>query len=106
MRTPKEEREIHAGGYIYGENGVKNERMTVYTSDYSYMAKLDKFVDENPEEWRVEAVNKSGDDITSKIYSCPVSCLSFRKKTTAKRELSEEEKEALRERLAKVRDTN
>jgi len=49
LRTPKEEREIHAGGYIYGENGVKNERMTVYTSDYSYMAKLDKFVDENPE---------------------------------------------------------
>jgi hypothetical protein len=104
MRTPKEEREIHIGGYTYQENGTKAERMTIYTSDYSYMAKLDKFTSENPEEWRVENVRRSGDDIVSKEYSCPVGCITFRKAAPKGREMTEEQREALRERFASVRN--
>ncbi len=92
MRTPKEEREISAGGYTYNPDGTRAERMQVFTSDYSYMAKLDRYCEENPEEWKIEAVNSIGYDIISKVYSCPTSCLSFRKKTVKGREMTEEEK--------------
>ena len=106
MRTPKEEREIQAGGYTYRENGVRADRMQVYTSDYSYMLKLDKYVEENPEEWRVESVETNCGDIVSKTYSCPTSCLSFRKKTI-KRELTDEQRVELAERLERsVRGQN
>lgn len=103
MRTPKEDREITAGGYTYQENGTRAERMTIYTSDYSYMAKLDKYVEKNPEEWHVEKVYTDGEDVTGKQYSCPTSCLSFRMKTVRARELTEEEKQERRERLAALR---
>lgn len=97
MRTPKEEREIHAGGYVYAENGERAERMEVYTSDYGYMLKFDRFCKENPEEWKVEKVETSGDDIVSKTYSCPASCLSFRR---GKNKLTAENKKAIAERGA------
>lgn len=104
MRTPKEDREITAGGYTYQENGTRSERMTVYTSDYSYMAKLDKYVMENPEEWRIEKTYVNGDDVVGRQYSCPTSCLSFRMKTVKGRKLTDEKKQELRERLAIVRN--
>lgn len=36
MRTPKEEREIHAGGYVWNEDGTRAERMKVFVSDSLY----------------------------------------------------------------------
>ena len=78
MRTPKEEREISAGGYIYKPDGTRAERMTVYVSDYGYMAKLDRYCKAYPDIWKVEEVLMSGEDITAKRYSCPVRCISFR----------------------------
>lgn len=92
MRTPKEEREIIAGGYVFSETGERNQRMTVYASDYGYMAKFDRFVAENPEEWHVERVDHHGEDITGKLYSCPTSCISFRR---GRNKLSEETRKAL-----------
>lgn len=92
MRTLKEEREISAGGYTYNQDGTRAERMKVFTSDYSYMVKLDRYCEKNPEEWKVETVNYHEGDIISKVYSCPTSCLSFRKKTVKVREMAEEEK--------------
>lgn len=77
MRTPKEEREITAGGYVWNEDGTRADRMEVYCSDYGYMAKLDRYVKQFPEIWKVERVEKSGDDVASKTYSCPARCISF-----------------------------
>ncbi len=78
MRTPKEEREIHAGGYVWNPDGTRAKRMTVYVSDYGYMAKLDRYVEKCPDIWKVEKVDKVGSDIVAKTYSCPVNCISFR----------------------------
>jgi len=104
MRTPKEEREISAGGYTYAPDGTRASRMRVFTSDYSYMIKLDRYCEENPDEWKVERVNHNGQDIVSKEYSCPTSCLSFRKKTVKGREMTEEEKARAAERMQTARN--
>lgn len=105
MRTPKEEREIHAGGYVYAENGERAERMEVYTSDYGYMLKFDRFCAENPEEWKLENTETADGDIVSKTYSCPTSCISFRR---GKNKLTDVTKRALAAsgaaQLAKMRE--
>lgn len=95
MRTPKEEREIIAGGYVYSENGERAARMEVYTSDYSYMAKFDGFCEENPEEWNLEKVEEVDGDVVAKRYSFPTSCLSFRR---GKNKISDAERQAMIER--------
>lgn len=100
MRTPKEEREIHAGGYVYAENGTKAERMEVYTSDYGYMLKFDRFCTENPEEWHLEKVEEVDGDVVAKTYSCPTSCISFRR---GKNRLTGANKQALADSLARFR---
>lgn len=78
MRTPKEERKITAGGYVWNPDGTRAERMTVYASDYGYMAKLDRYCEQYPDIWKVEEVIKAGEDVMAKRYSCPVRCISFR----------------------------
>jgi len=98
VRTPRDEREISAGGYVYNADGTRAERMTVYTSDYGYMLRFDRFVKNNPSEWREEEVQRVGNDIVGKRYSCPTSCLSFRSKTL-KRNLTDKQKTALYQNL-------
>ena len=78
MRTPKVDRELNICGYTYNEDGTRAQRITIYTSDYSYMAKLDKLVEKNPEEWKVVQEHKHGEDVTGKEYSCPIKYISFR----------------------------
>lgn len=78
MRTPKEEREIQAGGYVWNSDGTRADRMKVYCSDYGYMAKLDRYCEKYPDIWKVEKTETCNGDITSKTYSCPVRCISFR----------------------------
>ena len=105
MRTPKEEREVIAGGYVYAENGERAARMEVYTSDYGYMLKFDRFCTENPEEWHLEKVEKVDGEVVAKRYSFPTSCLSFRR---GKNKLTDESKKALaasgRAALAKIHE--
>lgn len=100
MRTPKEEREIHAGGYVYDENGVKAARMKVYTSDYGYMLKFDRFCTENPEEWHLEKTETVDGDVVAKTYSCPTFCISFRR---GRNKLTEATKQSLAEGLSRFR---
>lgn len=94
MRIPKEEREISAGGYVYSHDGTKAERMKVYVSDYGYMLKFDRFCTENPEEWHLEKVDKVDGDVVAKHYTCPTSCISFRR---GRNRLTDENKKALAE---------
>ena len=104
MRTPTEEREIHAGAYTYKPDGTRNDRMEVYTSDYSLMAKFDKFCEQNPDHWKLTETMKQGGDIVGKRYQCTWECVLFRAKPKQGRPMTEEEKQVARERMMKMRE--
>ena len=94
MRTPIEEQETTI------QMDRNSDVATVYTSDYTYMTKLDKHVEGNPDEWRLVGISRLGGDIVGKTYECPKRLISFRSKTmTREREYTEEERRAIGERL-------
>ena len=94
MRTPIEEQETTI------QMDRDSDVATVYTSDYTYMTKLDKHVEGNPDEWRLVGISRLGGDIVGKTYECPKKFISFRSKTvTREREYTEEERRAIGERL-------
>ena len=70
MRTPMEERELHVSAYTYKDDGTRNDKMLVYTSDYSLMAKFDRFCEQHPEHWEIKETLKQGGDIVSRKYIC------------------------------------
>ena len=72
----------------------------VYTCYPPMIRKLDKLAQENPEEWKI----LRGDQI-GKTYTCPKSLITLRSKSTPKKELTEEEKEKLAERVRHARET-
>lgn len=104
MRTPIEEREIHVSAYTYKEDGTRNDKLCVYTSDYSMMAKFDKYCEENPEHWKHVKTETSGGDIVGKRYECSWECVFFRAKPVKQRPRTEEEKQIARERMMKMRE--
>lgn len=97
MGLSVEEQELHIN-MMRGD-----DRFSVYASSTLWINKLDRFAAKNPE-WKVERVNKSHGEIVSKEYSAPVKYLLLREKLPPKRELTEEEKEALRERMQKMQE--
>ena len=99
LRTPVEEREVAAGNYTYNLDGSKNGKMEVYTSDYGYMLKFDKFCKEQPEHWKLMQTMKHGGDIVGKRYLCSWECLLFRAKPRTGTPQTEEQKKASRERM-------
>ena len=76
---------------------------TIYTSDSRYMTKLDKLVENNPDEWKCTGQEKQEGDVVAKYYECQAKYISFRSRTV-KRELTEEQKEILRERMKKMQN--
>ena len=103
MRTPKEDRELLINGYVYNENGTRAETISVYTSDYSYMAKFDKYCEEYPEHWKVKNVATCSGDVCGKNYVVSAGCLLIRPKPRRGRAISETEKEAMRARMREMR---
>lgn len=75
----------------------------IYTSDSRHMNKFDKLVEKNPDEWKFVKQDTCDGDVTGKFYRCPVKYVSFRSKIV-KRELTEEQKEEVRERLKRARE--
>lgn len=104
MRTPVEEREIRAGAYTYKEDGTRNDAMDVYTSDYGLMAKFDRYCAENPEHWKLAEAMTQGGDIVGKRYECSWDCVFFRAKPLKGRPMTEEQKQAARERMMKMHE--
>ena len=78
-----------------------NGTAEIYTSDSRYMTKLDKLVKANPDEWKCTDYDKQENDIVAKYYSCPAKYVSFRTRTV-KRELTDEEREAIAGRLHRI----
>ena len=109
MRVPVEEREITIGGYIYNDDDdhTRRDYFEVFTSDYGYMAKLDKMCEQYPEHWRHREQQpewRQGGDIVGKFYECSVGCVFLRGKPRAGTPQTEEQKQAFRERMIKARE--
>ena len=72
---------------------------SMYVTDRTYMTKLDKLVESNPECYKVVKVHRIDGDIIGKTYEFPKKLLSFRSGFVSRRELTEEERE---QRVAKL----
>lgn len=73
-----------------------------YTADPVYIRKIDKLVEKNPEQFKPGLVETYQGEIVAKRYIFPKRFLSIRSKDV-KRELTEEQREELAERLKAVR---
>lgn len=89
-----EEQETHI-------NFSRNDsRAEIYTSDTTMMTKLNKLVELQGTEWKLEResrLEKSG-ELIGRTYSCPVDFISFRKKHI-NRTYTEAEKREIAKRL-------
>lgn len=74
----------------------------LYTADPVYIRKLDKLVEKNSEQFKSGRVETYQGEIVAKRYIFPKRFLSIRSKDV-KRELTEEQRKELAERLKKAR---
>lgn len=74
----------------------------LYTADPVYIRKLDKLTEKNPEQFKLGCVEKCQGEIVAKRYIFPKRFISIRSKDV-KRELSEEQRRELAERLKGIR---
>ena len=76
-----------------------DERATVYTSDTTMMTKLNKLLNLQGTEWKLEGESrlKTG-ELIGKTYSCPVALISFRKKKK-EMHLTDEQRKIVGDRL-------
>lgn len=80
-----------------------DKRAMIYTSDSTMMTKLNKLVELQDTEWKLESVSKlKNGELIGKTYSCQVSFISFRRKKV-KRTYSEAEKKEMAERFGRKR---
>ena len=96
MRTPADEREVIVRFY------TDEQTATVYTSDYNYMRKFDRLVEENPDVWKFVRQETCQGDVVGKFYECPKKMITFRSKII-KSSMTEEQKKASAERLLQYR---
>lgn len=94
-----EEQETHIN---FNRDG---ERATVYTSDTTIMTKLNKLIQLQDTEWKLESESrlKTG-EIIGRVYSCPVAFISFRSKKSS-RQFTDEQRKAIGDRF-KNKPTN
>ena len=70
-----EEQETHVN-FMRGD-----DRAVIYTSDTTIMTKLNKLVELDGTEWKLESESRlSSGELIGKTYSCPVSFITFRSK--------------------------
>ena len=74
----------------------------LYTADPVWMRKLDKLVEQNPEQFRSERSETYKEEVVAKRYSFPKRFITIRSKDV-KRELTDEQRTELAERLGKER---
>lgn len=89
----------------FGRNG---DTASVETTDSTVLTKLKKYATTNPDEWVLTNVTTGQDEsdpkkITSICFKCPKKLVSLRSKSAAPRELTEEERAGIAERMRNVR---
>ena len=85
-----------------------NDTASVETTDSTVLTKLKKYATTNPDEWVLTNVTTGQDEsdpmkITSICFKCPKKLISLRSKSTAPRELTEEERAEIAERMRNIR---
>lgn len=90
---------------VFGRN---NDTASVETTDSTVLTKLKKYATTNPNEWVLTNVTTSQNEsdpmrITSICFECPKKLVSLRSKSTAPRELTEDERAEIAERMRNVR---
>ena len=90
---------------IFGRNG---DMASVETTDSTVLTKLKKCADTSPDEWVLTNVTTSpfesdSTKITSICFKCPKKLVSLRLKSTAPRELTDEERAEIAERMRGIR---
>ena len=77
----------------------------LYTSDNVYLTKFKKLVEANPDAWKITRVVERPDGTVSGVMlQAPKKCLSFRAGKEVERVYTEEQKNALAERLKNMRN--
>ena len=85
-----------------------NGTASVETTDPTVLTKLKKYAAANPNEWSLTNVTASGNEsdpkkITSICFECPKKLISLRSKSASPRELTEEERAEIAERMRNIR---
>lgn len=76
----------------------------VYTSDNVYLTKFKKLIEANPDAWKItRVVERSDGTVSGVMLQAPKKCLSFRTGKEVERVYTEEQKNALAERLRNMR---
>ena len=101
MSLTLEEQETHVNFMRGGDRAI------IYTSDTTTMTKLNKLVELDGTEWKLESESKlASGELIGKTYSCPVSFITFRSKRV-KRNYTDEQRRETAARLHKsTRDNN
>ena len=77
----------------------------IYTSDNVYLTKFKKLIEANPNAWKiVNVVERSDGTVSGVMLQAPKRCLSFRAGKEIERVYTEEQKNALTERLKNMRN--
>ena len=89
----------------FSRNG---DTASVETTDPTVLTKLKKYAATNPKEWSLTNVTASGNEsdptkITSICFECPKKLISLRSKSASPRELTEEERAEIAERMRSIR---
>ena len=89
---------------IINFNAEENE-ISLYTANPVWIRKMDKLIEQNPEQFRQGRVERVKGEIVSKEYFFPKRFVSIRSKDL-KRNLSEEQRKELAERMNNTRRIN
>ena len=77
----------------------------IYTSDNVYLTKFKKFVETNPDTWKiVQVIERPDGTVSGVMLQVPKKCLSFRAAERVGRVMTDEEKAAAAERLRAARN--
>ncbi len=90
---------------VFGRN---SDTASVETTDSTVLTKLKRYAASNPDEWALKNVTTGQNEsdptkITSICFKCPKKLVSLRSKSTSPRELTEEERAEIAERMRNVR---
>lgn len=85
-----------------------DDTASVETTDSTVLTKLKKYATTNPDEWVLTNVTTGQNEsdpmkITSICFKCPKKLISLRSKSTAPRELTEDERAEIAERMRNAR---
>ena len=85
-----------------------SDTASVETTDSTVLTKLKRYATTNPDEWVLTNVTTGQNEsdpmkITSICFECPKKLISLRSKSTAPRELTEDERAEIAERMRNVR---